>query len=307
MLFEEARTLAKQGKWEEACPKFAQSQKLDPAGGTLLNLANCYEKVGKTASAWVLFMEAEADARKSQRRRRAEEANRRAKLLKPKLSKLQIDVVEPLKGMTVRRGDEEVSEAQWGSAVPVDPGEYEIVAAAPGMQPWSEKVTVEGEAQEVTVTVPKLEPKPEEPEPAQGGTPPPPDAGKSPLPPDEASDGTAQWVSGWVVGGVGLAGVGVGVVLRVLALDKDDQSLEHCDPQDPIQCNAEGVDLRDQARALQTGSVVAWAVGGAALATGVILLLTTPSDGDEGADRAGVELLPAAGPTGGSVLLRGRF
>jgi hypothetical protein len=304
VLFEEARALAKNGNWEDACPKFAQSQKLDPAGGTMLNLANCYEKVGKTASAWVLFMEAEADARRSQRPRRAAEAKRRAGLLKPKLSKLKIDVTEPLEGMVVKRGDEEVSEAQWGSTVPVDPGEYEIVVTAPGKKPWSEKTVVEGDAHEAAVTVPALEDAPvEEP---KAVAPPPKDDGPKPPPPDEPSDGTAQWVSGWVVGAVGLAGVGVGVALRVVALSKDDESLQYCAPEDPTQCDPEGVDLRDQAIGLQTGSLVAFIAGGALVATGVILLLTTPSDA-EGDEQASLELLPSAGPDGAGVLLRGTF
>jgi hypothetical protein len=305
--FEEARTLAKKGNWEDACPKFAQSQKLDPAGGTMLNLANCYEKVGKTASAWVLFMEAEADARKSRRPRRAREAKRRASALKLKLTKLKIEVTEPVEGMVVKRGDEEVSEAQWGAAVPVDPGEYEIAVTAPGKKPWSEKAVVEGEAQDTTVTVPALELAPVEVSPPEGGATPPPKEGGGQPPPDEVSDGSTQWILGWVIGGVGLAGAGVGIALRVVALDKDDQSLEHCLPEDPTQCDAEGVDLRDEARGLQTGSIVAWAVGGAALTTGVILLLTTPSDSEEGDDQASVELLPTAGPQGGGVLLRGTF
>ena len=51
-LFSEGRSLASAGKCDEAIPKFQASQKLDPGIGTLLNLADCYEKVGRTASAW---------------------------------------------------------------------------------------------------------------------------------------------------------------------------------------------------------------------------------------------------------------
>ena len=48
-LFDEGRNLVAAGKIAEACPKFADSQRLDPSPSTLLNLASCWEKLGRTA------------------------------------------------------------------------------------------------------------------------------------------------------------------------------------------------------------------------------------------------------------------
>src|SRR5690348_1000013 len=57
-LFEEGRKLMAEGKVAEACPKFADSEQLDASSSTLLNLASCYEKLGRTASAWATYREA---------------------------------------------------------------------------------------------------------------------------------------------------------------------------------------------------------------------------------------------------------
>src|SRR5512140_3368779 len=64
-LFEEARKLASDGNYEAACPKFLASYNQVQKLGTLLNLADCYEKQGKTASAWARFVEAQGLAERA--------------------------------------------------------------------------------------------------------------------------------------------------------------------------------------------------------------------------------------------------
>src|SRR5262249_9160826 len=92
VLFNEATKLEAQGKLDEACPKFVESQRLDPTPGTLLNIGDCYEKAGKTATSYGAFIDAEATARSGGDKLRQQEALRRAKLLEPKLSMLAIRV-----------------------------------------------------------------------------------------------------------------------------------------------------------------------------------------------------------------------
>src|SRR2546430_16366957 len=62
-LFTEAKQLMAQGKYAEACPKFDESQRLDPGMGTLFHVGDCDEHLGKTASAWAAFLEVAAQAK----------------------------------------------------------------------------------------------------------------------------------------------------------------------------------------------------------------------------------------------------
>jgi serine/threonine-protein kinase len=290
-LFEEAQTLKEEERFEEACDKFAASQKLDPAMGTQLNLADCYERIGRTASAWINFLEVASVAKKAGSPERREIANQRADALKPRLSRLQVTVDEPLEGMVVARAGEPIARPKWGSAVPVDPASYELTAEAPGYKPWKKIVTVEGEGALVEVTVPALEAAP---------------GGGGAVPTEEGGSG-AQIGVGIGLGVLGLVGVGVGAAFTVIASSKHDESLAFC-PDDPNQCTQQGVDLRDEAQSAQTVSIVGFALGGAALVTGVVLLVTGLTGGDGGEPEAAAwQLSPAVGPDLAGLGLTVRF
>src|SRR5438445_6331746 len=83
-LFDEAKRLMKAGKYAEACPKLTESQRLDPAAGTMVALALCHESEGKTASAWAEFGEVLSDARRDKRADREQAAQQHLKVLEPK-------------------------------------------------------------------------------------------------------------------------------------------------------------------------------------------------------------------------------
>jgi hypothetical protein len=155
-LFREARELMQAGRYAEACGKFAESQRLDPAGGTLLNLAVCHEAEGKTASAWAEFQEALAIARADGRQDRVDLASEHISALEPRLSKIVVDVSEDRPdGLLVSINRMTVGAAGWGSAVPVDPGRVEIRAEAPGHVSFAKKLEI-SEAEELRVAIPRL-------------------------------------------------------------------------------------------------------------------------------------------------------
>ncbi len=160
-LFRDGQLLFKQGKLADACDRFARSQKLEPRIGTLLNLGSCLEQLGKTASAWESFLAAKAMAVTANDTRRAAEANRRARALEPKLAYLTTSVQSDrvVDGFELRRNGVLVDPAVWNLPVPVDPGEYKLVASAPGREPWSGNQTIAAGQLATVVVEPLVEVK----------------------------------------------------------------------------------------------------------------------------------------------------
>lgn len=158
-LYRQARDLMAAGDYEKACPKFAESQRLDPATGTLLNLASCHEKQGRLASAWLEYSDAAVAARRDQREDRVEYAQSRALSLEPKLSRLTLllaaDADEP--ELSIELDGANVGRAVVGAPTPVDAGSHTVRASAPGKKSWSQNIQIGTEANQQSITIPKLE------------------------------------------------------------------------------------------------------------------------------------------------------
>jgi hypothetical protein len=287
-LFTEGRALASSGKCAEAIPKFQASQKLDPGVGTLLNLAECYEQVGRTASAWAEYREVISLARLAGSKEREELATQKAKALEPKLSRLAIKATGDASGLTITRDGEAVEAAELGVAIPVDPGQHVIEASAPGKQTFSQSIEVGKDADSKVVEIPALAAG-EGPAP---GTEPGGEAAKS-----GGSDGSTQRTIGLVLGGVGIVGVAVGAIFGLQAGSKWDDAKAKCDDY-PYGCGDDGVKLADDANSAATISTIGFIAGGVLVAGGAALWLTAGS-GDDKAVAVGV------GP--GTLRIKGRF
>jgi len=155
-LFTEGKRLMKAGKYADACPKLEAAQKLYSSAGILLNLGDCYEKIGRTASAWARFGEAVSVATRSKRPEDADEAHRRQEALEPALVRLVIRVPSPVPGLVVTRDGASLDEATWGTTLPVDPGDHLLRAEAPGYEPWSTSISITKRGDTLAVKVPKL-------------------------------------------------------------------------------------------------------------------------------------------------------
>ena len=299
-LFEEAKGLAAKEQFAAACPKFAESQRLDPAAGTLLHLGNCYEKVGKTASAWATFLDAAASAKQQSRAEWEKLARTRAAALEPKLSRLTITASGAVTGLEIKRDGVVVTQASLGTALPVDPGEHAIEASAPGYTAFATKVVVGPNADKKEVAVPALAPAPKDPGPAAGGaaagTPP---AGPPPPPREDSGSGTKT--IGLVVAGVGVAGIALGSVTGLMAMSANDDAKKLC-PGDGACASKDGVDKNDKAKTFALVSTVGFVAGGALLAGGAVLWLTAgPSK------KGNVQIAPTVGANAGGLLVRGAW
>jgi serine/threonine-protein kinase len=330
-LFSHARELMKEGRYAEACPKLAESQRLDAGVGTMLYLADCYEKAGLTASAWTEFVDAAAVAHTTGQTDREQKARARAAALEPRLNHLSISVVAggEVPGLEVRGDGRPLDRALWGKAIPLDPGDHAVSATAPGKDPWSTKVHVDA-SDTVTryVVVPKLvdsiparPPAPEGalPTPPPAAAPPPtgaqPQAVLSPRPSAAASKASSVPVrepetppgrkAGYALIAVGLAtGAAGGIVGAVALLKKSDASAG---------CRADNVCLSASASemttalTLATGSTVTLSVGGAVFLAGLITTLATPSPEGERIATTRVRVAPLAGPGLAGLGARGSF
>jgi len=286
-LFNQGRELMTAGKYTEACPKFEASQQLDPGLGTMLNLAECYEKTGRTASAWAEYREAIPLARAAGSKPRLDLATERAQALQERLSTLTIRAMSGDDGdahLEIRRDGVAVQRAELGAPIPVDPGEHVIEAAAPGRKPWASKVQVAGDAAKVSVEVPPLRatdgaPAPTDPSPVTT-TP------ANTASPSDRRPGSAQRVTGLVLGSAGVVGVGLGAFFGLQASSKWSDAKGECSDY-PYGCSAHAADLRSSAHSSGTLSTVAFVAGGALLATGIVLYAIAPTKNDSVALRVG--------------------
>jgi hypothetical protein len=221
VLFKEGRELASAGNYAAACPKFEESLRLEVGVGTQFNLADCWEHIGRTASAHSLFLGAAASAKASGQRDREQVLRDRAVALEPRLTKLVIDVEDTTAKLSVRRDALPIEAEAWGKAIAVDPGKYDITAKAPGKKPWSKPVEVRAGQQVVTVTVPKLED--DEPPPLPPAKPVAQET--KPAPEPERGGGPNYKAIGLGAFGVVSLGVGIGMGVRYKSANDDAKSI----------------------------------------------------------------------------------
>jgi hypothetical protein len=266
-LFREGRALSDAGDIAGACAKFRESDRLDPAVGTTFNIADCEERLGHLARAWTLFDEVAQRLPAADKRRAV--AQKRAATLEPRLPKLSIRLAAGApEGTRIVRDGVELGSASQGSPLPVDPGEHVVVVSAPGRAERSFKLIVsEREIRELEVAAgDPLTSAPSE-QPAA-------------LPHHDAAPSQTRKspVLGYVLGGVGVAGLITGAVAGALVLQKKGVVDDHCD--DEKRCDDEGIDATKSGKTLGIVTTVGLVTGVVGLGAGAYLIVSAGSSND---------------------------
>jgi hypothetical protein len=306
-LFQQGRELFKGGKYAEACPKLAESQRLDPKLGTLLNLALCHEKQGKTASAWAEYLSAANIAHRDGQKEREGFAREQLASVEKMLAKVTLKVSAPEPGLTVTLDDQPMSGAALGTPLPIDPGKHRITAGASGKKTWSSEIDVPAQGGEVLVSIPALEvaevPPPSPPPPAATVVIPPPTAPVAPppiVPPPAPATGNTSPVLMGVGFGVGGAGVVVGAITGIITLVNAGTIRGKCGSDN--KCTPDQQSAIDSANTLANVSNASFGIGLAGVVVGVVGVVLRPS---APAPRTGVRITPFVGP--GTAGLAGSF
>lgn len=277
--FDEGLALVAAGNFTEACPKLEKAVELTErqAAGGLLELGKCWEKLGRSASAWAIYREAAARAATLGQSEREREATKAAAALADKIAYLRLRIALPLDGMRVLRDGVELPRATLAESLPTDPGHHVVEVTAPGYAPYHQEFELAAGQGERTIDIPQLLKAP----PAVSAAPSTsaaPSASSTVLPP---GDGPSPWSTPRILG-IGGAGVGAVVLATslgvILSAKGDyDKALRGCTPASPMPlCPPAAKADVDTARGrgdLATGLFVAGAVVGAA---GVVLAIVAP-------------------------------
>jgi hypothetical protein len=294
-LFVEGKRLMQGHDYGAACPKLAESQRLDPSGGTIFALALCYEGAGKTASAWATFNEALSEARRDQRADREAAAAEHVHALEQKLTRLRIDVPHPIPGLEVVRNGVPVGQVLWGTPIPLDPGRYTFEAHAPGKTPWIWTTNIDRPGDVFTLSVPDLSNAlvPMAPlVPAAGTTVVPVTSAAAPA---TSPAKKRSWLAPEIALGVGVVSLGVGIGLGVKA-SSDWTAAQADKTANRVNLGSHAGTEADVATGFFVASGVAVAVSGVLLA--IILSPDSDKPSESAPSRSALRVLPTAGPGG---------
>ncbi len=278
-LFHQGQILFDAGKYDAACGKFEASETIENSTATLLHLGDCYERVGRNASAWHAFLEAEAVAHAKKDGDGEQVATSRVATLEPKLTRMVfvVPATSRVPGLTVQLGQNIIPSEAWGTVIPIDGGVQHITASAKGHSAWQIDVPIErGDAREYRINVPTLSPT----------------AG-----PAQNSRRRNLRTAGYVTGGVGIAGIGAAAVFSALSRNPDESNT--CS-RGAIQCAPSA--SPDHA-SYSNAAAVSLAVGGTLLATGITLLVLAPAPDNKEAHALRVAAHPTG--SGGRLQLEG--
>jgi hypothetical protein len=291
-LFQIAIELQKQGKLDEACEKYEESNRLEHDVSILVRLARCRKTQGKLATAWALFKAASKLAIIQGHSDLVAPLTQYSNEVEAELSHLTIHVAEQVPGLDIRRDEVVVGRAQFDESLPIDPGDHEITASAPGYDSSQVHVHIGEKADSQAITVPPLRRLTPPPATFMTRLQPQPQAKANPWP--------------WVLGGVGASALLVGGVSGVIA-SVNQHNASVCARQ-TSSCSDKTLWRTESRRDVATN--VAWVslpIGVAALGVATWLLLDNKQPEHRELSSARSTLNIAADNRGGTLWLEGSF
>jgi hypothetical protein len=253
-LFERGRILLDEGKYPEACEAFEESMRLEPGGGTLLNLALCHELEGRFATALREYQEALDRAIADDRQDRIRLARERLEVVTARVARFTAEIGDAT-GVTVTMDGQSVPKSEWGS-VTLDPGTHVLVVSSPGVPAFSHRFVVPKEDGWLG--------RVRAPEASQGAPPARPQSRRLPdANPREPE--TERTTLHWVGLGVGVLGLATSAITGAKALDAQSDAEASCIPERSY-CTTDGQAAADRANGLAWVSTVSLGAGIAGLA-----------------------------------------
>jgi hypothetical protein len=285
-LFQQGRELLSRGDAANACAKFEASEQLDAGIGTLLFLGQCYDQLGRSASAWRAFSRAADLAHRKGDAEREQLARIRVSALEPTVPELRVRVAPGTRALTAvayTLNGSELSAEEIDRPLRVDPGRALVRVTAPGHEPWEVTLGILQGPSTAVIDVPELAPARSESPPIQPL--PSPRVGTSAAAPLEtprpapalSSSGSGLRTASLVLASVGLASAGVGTYFALHAVSeaKRSKSVQNCPL--PGRCYASGIQLRDAARSDAHVADLTIGIGASLFVGGVVLYLLAPA------------------------------
>jgi hypothetical protein len=248
------------GQYTEACNDFAESLRLGPKLGTLLNLALCHETVGRTATAWSEYHHGAAWAAQNGQKDRHDFAMSHALALETKLPRVLLQLPKDVAIQSVDVDGEPLPDSRWYLPVFLDAGEHSVTISAPGKQRGNVKFRVTNSPTEQLVSVPSLSDEVIAPQPPK------------PLPVIPSDPDRTRRITGIALLGAGAAGLAIGITFGVLAVQKRDDIGSRCVGN---RCTEEGARTYRDAQSNATISTVSTILGIGAGAVGGFLFFTS--------------------------------
>ena len=321
-----AAALVEKGDYAHACAKYEASARLDPSARRFMKLADCQERAGMPARAWMSFGDAQDWAQSRGDKVLAGSAREHGKRLEAKLGRIEV-VVPPdneIEGLQIRRDGALVADAVRGVPVPVDPGAHVISATAPGRRAWSTTIGLSPGKTTVSVIIPFLDEVGEteltfDPIPSSSAPARPDDRaapvlrGRRPLtlPLARSADsdvdpdrGSTQRSVGWVLGGAGIAGIAAGTIFALQANSTRSSIANTCSA---AVCSRDVSEHLDTMRAQATASNLFFLGGIASLAGAAIVYFTAPSPQPAERSTASLQVVPSIVPGAAGLWATGRF